>query len=58
MTDHKDQHHYDRTGNHVIRTHTYCQTVEHSRQNTSGKSEGKQTNVGQNISQQTGSHVI
>ena len=37
---------------------TYCQTVEHSRQNTSGKSEGKQTNVGQNISKQTSNHVV
>ena len=42
----------------IIRTHTYCQAVEYSRQNTSGKSEGKQTNVRQYIAKQTGDHII
>ena len=58
MTDHENQHHYNRACYYIIRTHTYCQTVEHSRQNTSGKSESKQTNVGQNISKQTSNHVV
>ena len=58
MTDNENQYHNNRACYYIIRTHTYCQAVEYSRQNTSGKSEGKQTNVRQYIAKQTGDHII
>lgn len=58
VTDQEDQSHDNRTCNDIVGTHTCCQTVEHTGQDTSGQTEGKQTYIREHITQQTGSHIV
>ena len=58
MTNHKDKHHDNRPCNDIIRTHTFGQAVEHTGKDTTRKSQRKQADIGKDIAQQTGSHVV
>ncbi len=53
MTEEEDENHHQFVNNWNLRTHIHSELVEHATEHTAGKTEGEESDVGQEVAKQS-----